>query len=97
MRPGNSGFQKFEALGHHERRVVWQHHAAGADTDALGHGCDLPDHNLRGTAGDRWKVMVFGNPEARKAEAIRVPREIEGVSQCGRWRRACHHERKIQY
>ena len=46
MRPGNSASSDLEALRHHQRRVVRQHHAAGADADALGRGRDLADHDV---------------------------------------------------
>ena len=33
---GKQRLQHLEALGHHQRRVVGQHHAAGADADVRG-------------------------------------------------------------
>ena len=41
---GKQRLQHLEALGHHQRRVVGQHHAAGTDPDVAGHRGDLPDH-----------------------------------------------------
>ena len=41
------GFQHFESFGHHERRVVHQHDAAGAHADVRRRRCDLPDHDFR--------------------------------------------------
>jgi len=43
---GKQRLQHLEALGHHQRRMVRQHHAAGADPDAARHRGDLPDHDV---------------------------------------------------
>ena len=73
--------QHLEALGHHQRGVVGQHDAAGADAHAAGHGGDLPDHDVGGGTGDRRHIVVLGHPIAHKAETIGEPRQIERIAQ----------------
>jgi hypothetical protein len=43
---GKQRFQHLEPFGHHDRRMVRQHHAAGADADALRRRRDLADHDF---------------------------------------------------
>ena len=43
---GKQALQHLEAFGDLERRVVRQHHAAGADAQMLGRRRDLPDHDV---------------------------------------------------
>ena len=78
--PGKERLEHLEALGHHERRMVGQHDAAGADADALGRRGDLPDHDVGRGACDRRQVMVLGDPVARVAEKVGEPREIERIA-----------------
>ena len=60
-----------ELLGHHQRRVVGQHHAAGADPDPLGGGSDHGDQD-RGVGGGHGRhVVVLGQPVAPEAQAVR--------------------------
>jgi hypothetical protein len=66
--------QGAEGLGHHQRRVVGQHHAAGADADALGAAGDVAHQHGRGRGGDADHVVVLGHPVAREAQALDMPR-----------------------
>ena len=78
---GEEAFEHLEAFRHHERGVVGQHHAAGADTYVRGRRGDLSDHDVgRGTC-DGGKVVVLGHPIARKAKPIGEAGEIEAVVQ----------------
>ena len=43
---GEQRFQHLESLGHHQRRMVRQHHAARADAQMGGGRRDLPDHDF---------------------------------------------------
>jgi hypothetical protein len=43
---GKQRLEHLEALGHHQRRMIRQHHAAGADPDAVRHRGDLPNHDV---------------------------------------------------
>ena len=63
--PGVRRLQQRELLGHDERRVVGQHHAARADADPLGGGGDHRDQDRRVGGGDRRHVVVLGQPVAR--------------------------------
>ncbi|MGY3237675.1 hypothetical protein ACVMAJ_004565 [Bradyrhizobium sp. USDA 4448] len=49
---GKQGLQHLESLRHHQRRVVGQHHAAGANADVLRHRRDLPNHHVGRGARD---------------------------------------------
>ena len=73
--------QHFEALGHHQGRVVGQHHAAGADAHAGGDGGDLSDHDVGRGTGDRRQIVVLGHPIAHIAQAVGEPRQIERIAQ----------------
>ena len=86
MRPGKKRLKHLEALGHHQGRVVGQHHAAGADAQVFRHRRDLPDHDIGGRTGDRRQIMMFGHPIAPEAQAIGMPRKVERIAQglCGR-------------
>ena len=81
MRPGIKRLQHLEALGHHQRRVVGQHDAAGADAQGLRHRRDLPDHDIGRRARDRRQIMMFGHPIAPETQAIGVPRKVERIAQ----------------
>lgn len=75
-------FQGAEILRHYQRRMVGQHHAAGADADALGLAGDVADQHGRGRAGDAVHVVVLRQPVAGKAQAFDVPGHRDGVVQC---------------
>jgi len=64
-----------------QRRVIRQHHPAGADADVFRHGCDLADHEVGRRACDRSQVVMFGEPVAGKAEPIDMAGEIDAVAQ----------------
>ena len=78
---GEQRLQHLEAFGHHQRRVVGQHHAAGADADVFGHRGDLPDHQVRRGARHRSEVVMLGKPVADIAEPIDMARQVDAVAQ----------------
>ena len=78
---GKQRLQHLEALGDHQRRMVGQHHAAGADADALRHRRDLPDHEVGRGARDRSEIVMLGEPVADIAERIGMARQIDAVAQ----------------
>jgi hypothetical protein len=51
-----------ELLGHGQRRVVGQHHPAGAEPDPLGLGAQMGQQNRRRGRGHRRHVVVLGYP-----------------------------------
>ena len=60
---GEQRLKDFEAFGDHERSVIDQHDAAGADTNVLCRRRDLTDHDLgRGTC-DAREIMMLGEPK----------------------------------
>ena len=73
--------QHLEAFGHHQRRMVGQHDAAGADPDVLRDGRDLADHQVRRRARDGGEVVMLGEPVADIAELIGMARQIDAVAQ----------------
>ncbi|MGY3462065.1 hypothetical protein ACVWW5_007515 [Bradyrhizobium sp. LM3.4] len=78
---GKQRLQHLEALGHDQRRVVGQHHAAGADADVLRHRRDLPDHHVGRWARDGGEVVMLGEPIADIAEPVDMTRQIDAVAQ----------------
>ncbi|HEX3208817.1 MAG TPA: hypothetical protein VHQ91_05535 [Geminicoccaceae bacterium] len=94
---GKQRLQHLEALGDHQRRVVRQHHAAGADPDALGRGGDRPDHDLRRAARDRGQIVVLGDPVAGVAQAVRQTGEIEAVADRRGTGGRRGHEREVEH
>jgi hypothetical protein len=73
--PGMQRLEHAEALGDRQRRVVWQHHAARADADALRVRREVRDQDLRGRRGHRRDVVVLGDPEAPEAQLLGVAGE----------------------
>ena len=96
MRPGIQRLQRAELLGDHQRRVVRQHDAAGADADRRGAAGDVADHDRGRRAGDAGHVVVLGEPEAPVAEAFGVAREIDAVAQGVGGRRALRHGGEVE-
>ena len=96
MRPGKQRLQHLEALGDHQRRVVRQHHAAGADAHARCRRRDLPDHDFGRGAGDVRQIVVLGDPVALVAETVGEPRQIERIAQRHRARRGRGDGRQIE-
>ena len=78
---GKQRLQHLEALGHHQRRVIRQHHPAGADADVLGHRRDLPDHHIGRGARDGSKVVMLGEPVADIAELVDMAGKVDALAQ----------------
>jgi hypothetical protein len=70
------GLEHRELLRDDQRGVVRQHHAAGADLDALGLRGHVGDQDRRTRAGDTRHVVVLGDPEAPIAQAFDVAGEL---------------------
>ena len=62
--------QGAKLLGDHQRRVVRQHHAAGAEVQRLGIGGQIANQHRRRRAGDAGHVVVLGQPEAAIAALL---------------------------
>jgi hypothetical protein len=77
MEPG----ERAEHLGHLERAVVGQHHAAAADPHRLRVLRDRRDQHLGRRTCERRRGVVFREPVALVAEALGVPGEVNGVRQ----------------
>ncbi len=75
---GGHRLQGAELLGDHQRGVVGQHHAAGAETDALGVGGEVgEEHGGRG-GGDAGHGVVLGDPVAVEATAFGRTGDVDG-------------------
>ncbi len=88
--------QHLEALGDHERRVVGQHHAAGADADVLRHGGDLADHQIGRGACDGRQVVMLGEPVPDIAEPIDMAGQVDAVAQRRGRLGACGDDGKVE-
>ncbi len=75
--PGIQGFQRAELLRDHQRRVVRQHDAAGADPNAARAAGNMADHDRRRGARDAGDVVMLGEPVALITEALGVTCEVE--------------------
>ena len=76
--------------------MVRQHHAAGADAQALGRRGDLPDHDVGRRACDVGHVVMLGHPVAGEAEPVGETREIDAVAQRLRAGRAGGDGREVE-
>ena len=75
------GFQGAELLRDHQRGVVGQHHAAGADPDRGGRRREVGDQHGRGGAGDGRHVVVLGHPEPAVSQFLGAPGQLGRVLQ----------------
>ncbi len=62
--------QHRELLGDHQRRVVRQHDAAGADPDPLGRRGEVREQHAGGGRRDRGHAVVLGDPEPAVAQGV---------------------------
>ena len=67
---GGQRCEHLERLGHLERAVVLQHHAARADADARGARQQVGHQHLGRRAGQARVAMVLGHPEAAVAQLL---------------------------
>ena len=70
-----------ELLGHHQRRVVGQHHPARADPDPRGGGGDHRDQDRRVRRGNGRHVVVLGQPVPLETELVGHLGEASGGGQ----------------
>ena len=85
MRPGRGRFQQRELLGDRQRRMVGQHHAAGAQPQLRGLRRQVGDQHRRAGGADRRHVVVFGDPVAGEPQPVGGLRQPHGGRQrvCG--------------
>ena len=94
---GIERFERAELFGDDERRVIRQHDAAGADANRARSTGDVPDDDGRRGAGDPGHVVMFGEPVAVVAPALRVPRQVERVAERLRGGPAFDDGRKVEH
>src|SRR5690606_35416 len=94
---GEEGSERSELLGDHQWRMIGQHDAAGADTDAFGGSGNMTDDNRgRSTCNPRHAVM-FGKPEALVATVFGLDRHLAGLVQSVAYGPSFGNRRKIEY
>ena len=78
-------FQQRELLGDRQRRMVGQHHAAGAQPQLGGLRRQVGDQHRRAGGADRRHVVVFGHPVAGEPQPVGGLRQTHGGRQrvCG--------------
>jgi hypothetical protein len=79
--PRMKGLEHPELLGDDERRVVRQHHAAGADPDPLSGGGERRRQHRGRRARDPRHVVVLGDPVAVIAESLGDAGEVDRVDE----------------
>jgi hypothetical protein len=81
---GVERLQHAELLGDHQRHVVGQHDAAGADPQGGGRVGDVADQHRRRGARDAGHVVVLGHPEPVVPEAFGVLGQVgRGAQRAG--------------
>ena len=71
------GLEHAELLGHHERGVVREHHAARADPDGPRGIGDVADEDRRRGTRDAWHAVVLGHPEPGEAQVFCLFRQVD--------------------
>src|SRR5579864_239165 len=89
-------FQRAKLFCDDDRRMIWQHDSAGANTHGAGASGNISDDDRRCGAGDANHVVVLGQPEAAIAPTFSVLGQIEGVMQGIGRRGSLRHERQIK-
>ncbi|MOA01734.1 hypothetical protein D3C78_1211550 [compost metagenome] len=75
------GGEGAELFGDHQRCMVGQHDATGADPDARSASRQVADQHGGGGAGDAVHVVVLGHPEAGEAQRLHMPGQGQGIVQ----------------
>jgi len=79
--PGIERLEGAELFGHHQRRMVRQHHPAGPDANARSAARQVADQHGRGRAGDAVHVVMLGHPEAREIQCFDMPGQRQRIAQ----------------
>ncbi len=75
---GGHRLQRAELLGDHQRRVVGQHDAAGAEPDAVGVRGEVRQQDRGGRGGHPGHRVVLGDPVAVEAAALGRAGDADG-------------------
>ena len=95
--PGVELGQGAKGLGHHQRGMVGQHHAARTHTHALRTAGDVAHQHRRGGAGNAAHVVVFGQPVALEAQSLGVLCSAQGDGQRVGHRAAFAHGDQVEH
>ena len=68
-------------LGDHQRRMIGQHDASGADADAFGRSSDMADNDRGRCACDALHAMMLGNPIAGVAKTFGMGCKVGSIGQ----------------
>jgi hypothetical protein len=71
--------QGTELLGHHEREVIGEHDAAGADPDGLRRGSQPGDKLRWSHACERGRPVMLCYPEPAEAQALSLAHHGDSV------------------
>ena len=74
--PGEQAFEGAKLFRNHDRGMVRQHDATGADADLLRTGSNVRDHQRRGCAGDPRHVVVLGDPDTIVVPLLGMRRQV---------------------
>src|SRR5690606_15618408 len=94
--PGEERFQHAELFGDLERRIVREHHAAGANTDVARPSGHLADEDLGAGRGEAAGGVVLGEPVAPVAETVTQLGQLECLLDGLYWRAALPDRRLIE-
>ncbi len=75
---GVQGLQQAELLGDGQRRVVGEHHAAGAEPEGAGVRAEVGEQHGGDGGGHAWHAVVLGDPEPVVAQALGAAGEFGG-------------------
>ncbi len=78
---GEQRVERAELLGDHQRRMVRQHHPAGADADGAGAAGNMRHHHRGGGTGDAGDVVMLGQPEPAIACGFGGTGKVKAVGQ----------------
>ena len=87
---GRRGLQQRELFGDRQRRMVGQHHAAGAQPQLRGLRGQVGDQHRRAGRRDRGHVVVLGHPVAGEAQPVGgLGQPHRGRQRVARWSGRC--------
>jgi hypothetical protein len=86
-----------EHLGHLQRAVVRQHHAAASDLDPRRGRRDRADQNLGRRAREHRRAVMLGDPVPHVPERLDVLRQVDRVAECIAAKRAFRDRRLVEH
>jgi len=81
--PGIHRFQRSKLFGHHQRRMIRQHHAAAAHANRLRRARHMSDQHRCRRTRQSFDRVVLRQPEALVTPALDVLRQIDRARDAG--------------